>query len=499
MALGWEGLFGSDGYVAVRLIDFVFWDGLGLLLGPFFVWDGVCMAKRAGAYQVPFEVPALSFEEAVALAADTGRISGDAGPLLETVVDMLDELGRPDEYYDCIQVAGTNGKTSTTRFSAAILRGEGFKCALYTSPQLVRYPERMEIDGEVISDGLFAHGVAAAREAGRRVNARREAAGEDRYTITPFDLLTVAALTVFAERAVDVAVLEVGMGGRWDATSATDPVAVAITGIGLDHMRILGDTLAAIAGEKAAVIKPGRTVVLGEGTHEASVQQVMDARCRECGIVPLVVSHAVTKLPERIGDTIAFSCTTPHAIYTPHMVKPAYQPQNAACAIMLCEAYLGRELDHELLDQALMTCPTPGRFDVLDTDPLKLIDACHNPQSCENFLAALDEIDSDIARRPTLLCAALSDKDVEGIVDVLVPAFPRVAVTQTTSDRAMPADELAKLVGEKLERLGRPATDLVATYPTVAEALDDLDGKDSPFVAAGTITLAGEVAGILRR
>lgn len=153
------------------------------------------------------------------------------------------------------------------------------------------------------------------------MNARRVAAGERAYTITPFDLLTAAALVVFAEACVDVAVLEVGMGGRWDATSATDPVAVAITGIGLDHTRILGDTLEAIAGEKAAVIKPGRLVVLGEGTHEASVQRVMDARCRECGIVPLVVRHATTKVPVHVGDTVEFSCTTPRAIYTSSMVK----------------------------------------------------------------------------------------------------------------------------------------------------------------------------------
>ena len=337
------------------------------------------MAKRSGSYSVPFSFELLSFDEAVGLAADTGRISGDAGPLLETVVDMLDELGRPDEYFDCIQVAGTNGKTSTTRFSAAILRGEGLKTALYTSPQLVRYPERMEVDGCVVSDEAFAHGVSAAVEAGHRVNARRVAAGERAYTITPFDLLTAAALVVFAEACVDVAVLEVGMGGRWDATSATDPVAVAITGIGLDHTRILGNTLEAIAGEKAAVIKPGRFVVLGEGTHEASVQRVMDARCRECGVVPLVVNHATTKVPAHVGDTVEFSCTTPRAIYTSSMVKPAYQPQNAACAIMLCEGYLGRELDHDALDASLMGCPTPGRFDVLGTDPLKLIDACHNP------------------------------------------------------------------------------------------------------------------------
>lgn len=460
------------------------------LVGLFFCYGGLwVMAKRSGLYSVPFEVPELSFDEAVALAADTGKIARYSTPLLETVIEMLDELGRPDEFYDCVQIAGTNGKTSTTRFSAAILRGEGLKTALFTSPHLVRYPERMEIDGKVVSDEVFAHGVSAAYEAGRRLNARREAAGEELRSITPFDLLSVAGLTMFAEACVDVAVLEVGMGGRWDATSATDPVAVAITGIGLDHTKVLGDTLEAIAGEKAAVIKPGRLVVLGEGTHEPSVQRVMDARCRECGVVPLVVSHATTKLPAHVGDTVEFSCTTPRAIYTSRMVKPAYQPQNAACAIMLCEGYLGRELDHEALDASLMGCPTPGRFDVLGTDPLKLIDACHNPQSCENFVSALDEIDPCVENRPTLLCAALADKDVAGIVDVLIPAFPRVVVTQTDSDRALPAEELAALVD---------ANKLAGVYPSVSEALAAFEAAGEPFVAAGTITLAGEVAGLLR-
>ncbi len=214
------------------------------------------MAKRSGLYSVPFEVPEFSFDEAVALAADTGKIARYSTPLLETVVEMLDELGRPDEFYDCVQIAGTNGKTSTTRFSAAILRGEGLKTALFTSPHLVRYPERMEVDGKVVSDEVFAHGVSAAYEAGRRLNARREAAGKELRAITPVDLLSVAGLTMFAEACVDVAVLEVGMGGRWDATSATDPVAVAITGIGLDHMKVLGDTLEAIAGRRRRLSSP---------------------------------------------------------------------------------------------------------------------------------------------------------------------------------------------------------------------------------------------------
>lgn len=449
-------------------------------------------------YTVPFSYPLFSYEKAVSLASDTGVISGDAGPLLETVVEMLNELERPDAHFDCIQIAGTNGKTSTTRFTAAILRGEGLRCALYTSPQLVRYPERMEIDGAPISDELFARGVSAAYEAGRRVNERRAAAGESIFTITPFDLLTVAALTVYALEGVDVAVLEVGMGGRWDATSATDPHVVAITGIGLDHMRILGNTLAEIAGEKAAVIKPGRSVILGEGVHESSVWEVMQNRCRECEVSPLVSSHEVLKCPAHLGEALDFVCETSRERYECSLYKPLYQAQNASCAIFVAEEYLGRALDSELLEDSLANCPTPGRFDVLQNEPLVLIDACHNPQSCENFVSSLDEINADVALRPLLLTAALADKDVSGIVDVLVPAFPRIVVTQTASDRAIPADELAQLVLAKLEELGRPASDLVKVIPSVPDAVDQLTYAGEAFVAAGTITLAGEVAGIVR-
>ena len=459
----------------------------------------ISMPSGGPRWSCPFAVEELPFEEAVALAADTGAISGDAGPLLETVVDMLDELGRPDRAYDCIQVAGTNGKTSTARFTAAILAGEGLRSALYTSPQLVRYPERMEIDGRVVADEAFAHGVSVARAAGERVNARRLAEGEAAYTITPFDLLTVAALVVFAEASIDVAVLEVGMGGRWDATSATDPVAVAITGIGLDHMRILGDTLAQIAGEKAAVIKPGRAVVLGEGTHEPSVQRVMDEACRAAGAVPIVVSHELVEVPQELGGILVLATETPRARYTVRLRKPVYQAQNAACAIALAEAYLDRQLDEVHLEGSLLDCPTPGRFDVLRRAPLVLVDACHNPQSCENFVSSLDEIAPDVARRPTLLIAALSDKDVSGIVDVLVPAFPRIAVTRTASGRSLPVGELSELVRAKLAAAGRPESDLVAAYPSVADALAALDASGEPVVAAGTITLAGEVAGLLRK
>ncbi len=452
----------------------------------------------AMTYTCPFSIEELAYDEAVRIAHDTGKISGDAGPLLETVVDMLDELERPDSHFDCIQIAGTNGKTSTSRFTASILGGEGLTCALYTSPELVHMEERMEVAGAPVTTSQFAHGVSAAREAGRRVNVRREAAGQPRYTITPFDLLTVAAMVVFAEAGVDAAVLEVGMGGRWDATSATDPVAVAVTGIGLDHMRILGDTLEEIAAEKAAVIKPGRITVLGEGTHEPGVWKVMQERCDSCGVSPLVSSHETLEEPARLGDRVRFACETSRRRYEVSMPKPSYQPQNAACAIYLCEEYLGRELDPAALQPSLASCPTPGRFDVLRERPLVLVDACHNPQSCENFVSALDEVDPIVGNRPTLLVAALADKDVEGIVNVLLPAFPAFAVTQTSSDRALPVEDLATLVKEELVRSGREEA-LVEVFPCVGDALDALAAAGRDVVAAGTITLAGEVAACLDR
>ena len=244
-------------------------------------------------YQLPFEVPEMTYAEA--LAHVRGALRFGICPLLETVEDMLAELGDPDLAFECVQIAGTNGKTSTARYTAAILAGEGLDVALYTSPELVSYTERMEVGGRPVSEEAFAHGVSAAKVAGERVNARRSAAGERPYDITEFDTLTVAAMVVFAEADVDVAVLECGLGGRWDATSAAKSIrSVAVTGIGLDHTRILGDTLEEIAGEKAAIIKPGRTCVLGAGTAEpASVERVLLDQARTAGVVPVLVRPSV--------------------------------------------------------------------------------------------------------------------------------------------------------------------------------------------------------------
>lgn len=466
-------------------------------------------------YRVPFEVADLTYDEALEQLHSALRFG--ICPMLETVEDMLAELGDPDLRYDCVQIAGTNGKTSTSRFTAAILAGEGLSVALYTSPELVSYTERMEIGGHPVSEVAFAHGIAAAAEAGRRVNASRAAAGERPYDVTEFDTLTVAAAVVFAEAGVDVAVLECGMGGRWDATSAMKSIrSVAVTGIGLDHMRILGDTLEAIAGEKAAIIKPGRACVLGVGcATPTSVEDVFLEQCRAAGVTPTLVraldrvdvagemhpgiarehaglpqaSFGVTKRPHRLGAPLELSVNTPRSLYAElACLKPDYQAANVACAVALAEAHLGRALAQDALFESLVTCPTPGRFQLLRPEPPVLIDACHNPQSVEAFLAAVAAVEPDVARRPHLLCAVLADKDVAGIVRLLAPAFPSVCVTQTASPRALAVHELAGLFREA-------GATVTAEYPDVVSATSALCGES--YVACGSITLAGEVAGLL--
>ena len=455
-------------------------------------------------YQLPFEVPEITYDEALGVLR--GALRFGIEPLLETVEDMLAELGDPDLAFESVQVAGTNGKTSTSRYAAAILAGEGLSTALYTSPELVSYTERMEVGGAPVSEKAFAHGISAAREAGRRVNERRSAAGLRPYDVTEFDTLTVAAMVVFAEAGVDVAVLECGMGGRWDATSAVKSIrAVAVTGIGLDHMRVLGNTLEEIAGEKAAIIKPGRACVLGAGTASpASVEQVFLDQAREAGVVPVLVrpdaagdkdaglpvaGFRVTKSPHRIGAPLELDVVTPRATYAElSALKPEYQAQNIASAVALCEEYLGRALDADALFISVVQCPTPGRFQLLRPEPPVLIDACHNPQSVEAFLTAIDAVAPVREERPVLLAAVLADKDVAGIVGLLAASFPRVAVTQTASPRALPAAELAALFAEA-------GAEVTGTYPTVEAATSALCGES--YVGCGSITLAGELAALL--
>lgn len=436
-------------------------------------------------YRPPFEYRLYNLSEACALLKSRLRLGID--PRLETVVELLEILGHPDTYFSAIQIAGTNGKTSTSRFCAHILKGEGKRVALYTSPELVRYPERMEIDGHVVADDEFAWAISVALEAANILERRYAQTGLSCPSVTEFDLLTVGACALFAYRGVEIAVLECGLGGRWDATSACAHIkVVAATSISFDHMHILGNTLPEIAGEKAAIFSSGRIGIISSAIEDNPVLAPVFHDAATSADIPLHVARfEIVRAQERIGGPLEITVSGLYDTYAElAALKPAYQAGNIAVAVLVAEAYLGRALDSEKLYFSVVRCPTPGRFDTLAPEPLVLADSCHNPESIRAFLSAIEAVFPQRDERPVALFASLADKDVSEIFTDIQRVFPRIYLTQTASLRVLDAYELeriAKSQGVSVEHVS----------VSVAEALEALEGEC--FVGFGSITLAGEL------
>lgn len=429
-----------------------------------------------------------SYSDAVRELKDSLKFGID--PSLEGVRELARLFDDPHRSFDSIQIGGTNGKSSTSRYIAGILRGEGVRTGLYTSPDLVRYAERVEVDAEVVSDDVFARAILAVSEAGQQMDEPP----------TEFSILTVAALLMFRQLGVEAVALEVGLGGRWDATSIVDPAVSVITGIGLDHIHILGDTLEEIAGEKAGIISQGRPVVLGpcslrpDSVYDVFVEEAgeKDAPIRTVDLRESAElepgTFRIVHDPTALGDPLVLEVAGYEGHYAGlSALVPRYQAQNIATAIVACEAYLGRALDPDPLARSIATTPTPGRFEILRREPLMLIDASHNPQSIETFFRSLEPMIAGRTVRPSLLLAVLEDKDARGIVEAIAPSFERIHVTRTRSPRALPAADLAAIVHEVTGR--EPA----GVHEDVASAL--LQVRDENVVACGSITLAGEVRG----
>lgn len=460
---------------------------------------------------------AMTYDEA--LYALRESLAFGIEPSLEGVRVLVDALGRPQDRFRTVQVAGTNGKTSTARLTAAILHEHGLHVGLYTSPHLVAYTERIEIDGKPISEEGFGAVVGDAVEAGRCLGERARA-GETLpdgrplpQVLTEFELLTAAALRAFDLAHVDCAVLEVGLGGRWDATSIVEPTVATITGIGLDHMHILGDTVEEIAGEKAAIIKRGSIPILGPGTAETT--QVFMDRVASVDAKPYAVRPVGEVSPVAEKRTIRFSGATRegtlvedvwgiHAAYPGlSMHAPSYQEPNIATAVATAEALLGRALDLDATRRGIDGLMVPGRFEMLSRDPLLIIDAAHNPESATALASAIRErFSRECPEGPTLLLGVLSDKDARGIVRALAPAVGRIVVSASDSPRRLAPERLADIVEE--ETGTRPSV-----QPTLAAALLALlcpapsadvspsSRPPTPLVASGSITVAGEVRGLV--
>jgi dihydrofolate synthase/folylpolyglutamate synthase len=374
-------------------------------------------------------------------------------PSLDGIRALTEAMDRPQDAFASVQTTGTNGKSSTTRLVASLLAAEGLSTGAYTSPHLESYTERIEIGGQPVREGDFALAMTAAVEAAH-------SGGSGAPAFTEFELLTAAALWLMRERGVDVACLEVGMGGRWDSTSVVDPAVAVITGVGLDHTERLGSTVEVIAADKSQIIKPGASVVLGPGT--IGVVGIFLERAAGLGLHPrfvaedvtaspveesLTVRYAVSGHPDRPGGTLALDVRGIHAEYAGlKLTAPAYQAPNVATAIAAAECALGRALDAGAVRRSLAGMTFPGRFELLSADPPLVIDGAHNPQAAGVLADAIRDAWPDGRSRPLCVLGVLTDKDAEGIVRALELAVDGFVVTQPDSPRARDAADLAAIV-----------------------------------------------------
>ena len=401
-------------------------------------------------------------------------------PGLTRIRELLERLGDPQKKLRFIHIAGTNGKGSCAAMTASILKAAGYKTGLYTSPYLYRFNERMQINGRQIEDDALAEIVS-------RVRPAAEAMADHP---TEFELMTAAALLWYAQETCDVVVLEVGLGGRFDATNIIDaPEAAVIMNIGLDHTAVLGDTLEQIAFEKAGIIKPGTDAVLFEQGEEAT--GVVRRRCEELG-VPLHIadfSQLVSEFDSLYGQSFTYR-GLPYAL----PLLGAHQLKNAAVVLELVEVLRkkGWKLEQGDVEHGLYAVSWPGRFELLSDEPYFVVDGGHNPQCAETVRDNLLHYFPD--RRRILLLGVLRDKDYPGLTATLDAAADEYVCITPASARALPAEELA----EHLKRYGKPVTVCGSIRDGVTEALERSD-EDSVVCAVGSLYSVGEIRACFER
>ncbi len=404
-------------------------------------------------------------------------------PTLERIRELLGVLGDPERQYPVIHVTGTNGKTSTSRAISAVLAAHDLAVGTYTSPHLVSVTERILWNGEPISDGAFGAMIGQI--------AALESLLSERPTW--FELVTAAGFAYFADVAVDAAVVEVGLGGTWDATNVADGAVAVITSIGLDHMEFLGDTVENVAAEKAGIIKPGATVVVGH--VEEGPRYVIDAAAAQVGVERVL--HAGDDF-RVISDRVAIggrlvSVRTPHTTY--HEVfmplHGGHQSENVACALTAAEAFFDRALSDELVQAAVGALTSPGRLEVIGRNPLVIVDGMKNESGAEAARRALDEEWATVAPR-VLVVGMLQGKgkDPVRILEALgAKSAALVIACPAPSPRSMAPEDIvaaAASLGVKSE----VAPDVNAAIAIAKEAA----GADGLVLVAGSLYVAGAVS-----
>jgi dihydrofolate synthase/folylpolyglutamate synthase len=409
------------------------------------------------------------------------------------ITALLDLLGEPQRSAPLIHLTGTNGKGSTAIIIDALLRAEGLRTGRFSSPHLIDPVERIAVDGQPISPEIFDATWEQIRPYVELIDARLI----DGVALTFFEILTAMAYVVFADAPVDVMIVEVGMGGTWDATNVADASVAVVTPISLDHTHLLGTCLTAIAGEKAGIIKAGGYAVLAGQEPEAAA--VLIERCATIGAVPLCEGMDFGLLDRRlaVGGQVLRLTGAGGPIGDLHL--PLYGPamaQNAAVATAAVEAFHGwRGLEPTVIEDGFAAVVAPARTEVVHTGPPIVLDTCHNPAAVTATLATMDEA---FAFAPQIaVWAAMADKDSDAILELLEPATGILIATTVDSPRALPAAALAA----KAAALFGP--DRVILAPAVADALDqavalaDEAGPTAGILVAGSVILAGQARHLL--
>ena len=414
----------------------------------------------------------MNYQEALAYISGVAFFGSRPG--LERIRELLEKLGNPQKGMKFIHIAGTNGKGSCAAMTASVLKAAGYKTGLYTSPYLYRFNERMQINGKQIDDEVLSEIVT-------RVKPAAEAMADHP---TEFELMTAAALLWYAQEACDAVVLEVGLGGRFDATNIIDaPECAVIMNIGLDHTAVLGDTVEQIAFEKAGIIKKGCPVVLFQQSD--SVTDVVRRRCEEEGSALHIPDFS--QIHSEFDSLYGQSFTYKGEAYALPLLG-SHQLKNAAAVLEVVGVLRERgwKLEQTDVEHGLYAVSWPGRFELLSDEPLFVVDGGHNPQCAQTVAENLLRYFPD--KRRILLLGILKDKDVGGLTDILDPVADEYICITPGSFRALPAEELA----EHLKRYGKPVTVCGSIRDGVSAALDRSD-EDSVVCAVGSLYSVGEI------
>lgn len=412
-------------------------------------------------------------------------------PRIEPVRRLAELAGSPQLSFPVIQIAGTNGKTSTSRAIESILRAHGLRTGLFTSPHLIDFTERFQIDGEPIGGAMLADAWDELQIPLQIVDTELQEAGQG--PITFFEALAVLAFAAFADAPVEVAVLEVGMGGEWDATNIADAQVAVFTPIDLDHAAILGPEIADIARTKAGIVKQG-AIAVSSAQHLEALTQVIDAVEREDARL-LLADRDFALVDDRLavgGRQIVLRGLHGHE-YEPLFV-PLYgqhQTENVATAVVAVEAFLGgeRPIPGEVLHEGLASLTSPGRLQLIGTEPSVLIDAAHNPHGAEALVRALTE--SFDFNELAVVVGVLAEKDAAGLLEVIAPVASVLITTPVDSPRSVSAAQLESLAlatGEAGEV--RTAAHLHAALDDAREWAREAAGRG--VLVVGSVLLAGE-------